>query len=355
MARAKGFQGIVGRKKASTWGTAVVPATSDGIYVTSLDTPFNTARINNNQITGIVTRRAPMVGAREGTVNLKTHLRYEGNEVDIALGLGTAGAPSTVDTTGKQHVLKLKDDIEGIFATLAYELVKDTKVIEIPSYQTRKVMLSGQAKGEMNLEIEGIGDDWNDASASNTTTTIDSITLPSNNEIALFSQLAFQMNAQGGGSLSASDAVYLSGIELTIERALEGRVSTERGTKISQPVPTDFAKVTGKLSFPCIDTGTGGNYAFMAAQLAGTAYKAKIILTSPTLAGAATQYYQHVLWLPYIVFGDGKKGIDGAGAPTWEIPIECHHVGTIPTGFTAGYTGAVTWEVFSQRSTDALA
>ena len=33
MARAKGFQGIVGRKKGATWNTAVVPAALDGIEV----------------------------------------------------------------------------------------------------------------------------------------------------------------------------------------------------------------------------------------------------------------------------------------------------------------------------------
>lgn len=360
MARAKGFQGIVGRKKGSTWGTAVVPASSDGLYVVNLSSPFNTARIENRQISGKATTRAPIAGAREGTVSFETQLRYEGNEVDIALGLGTAGAPSTVDTSGKQHVLKPKDDVDGIFATLAYELLKDTQVVEISSYKTTKLTLSAEAKGEVMLKVEGIGHDWSDSSSSNTTTTIDSVTLPSNNEIAAFSQCVWRQNAQAGGELATdgTEDIYISGFEVVIERKLEGRISTKFGNRVDEPIPqaNDFPlMVSGKLKFPAIQDGTGGNKAFMAAQMALTAYKAKLIITSSTLAGAATQYFQHVLWFPYILFGDGKPGIDGAGGQTWEIPFEAHHVGTIPTGFTAGYTDAVTWEVFSQRAGDALA
>lgn len=360
MARAKGFQGIVGRKKGSTWGTAVVPASGDGLYVRTLSTPFNTARITNRQITGKATHRQPIAGAREGTISWEAALRYEGHETDIALALGTAGAPSTVDTSGYQHVIKPKDDLDGIFATLAYELIKDTKVIQIASYMANKLTLSSEAKGDVMLKVEGIGFDWKDDSTTNTTTTIDSVTLPSNNEIAAFSQSVFRLNAQSGGLLATdgSEDLYVSGWEVTIERRLEGRISTQFGNRIDQPIPQGGdhpLMITGKLKFAALQDGTGGNAALMAAQMAVTAYKAKLIITSGTLAGAATQYYQHVLWFPYIVLGDGKPGIDDAGGQVWEIPFECHHVGTVPTGFTSGYTDAITWEVFSKRSTDALA
>ena len=39
MARGKGFAGIVGRKKATTWGTPVAPAALGGFEVTSIETP----------------------------------------------------------------------------------------------------------------------------------------------------------------------------------------------------------------------------------------------------------------------------------------------------------------------------
>jgi hypothetical protein len=83
--------------------------------------------------------------------------------------------------------------------------------------------------------------------------------------------------------------------------------------------------------------------------------KAKLTITSPNLAGAATQYFQHVLWLPNLQFGEGKPGISGPEGPTWTLPFQAWHVDTIPTGFTAGYLDAVTWEVFNQNSADPLA
>src|SRR3990172_9315179 len=147
MARAKGFQGIVGRKKGATWGTATVPAALDGIEVVSLVPSGGAAMIEDNQITGRVTQREASAGLRNITVVLQTALRYEGNGREIA-----------------------------------YVSIKDTKVEELPSVKWNKLKISGKAGERIEIEVSGICRDWTDASASNTTTTIDSITLPANRE-----------------------------------------------------------------------------------------------------------------------------------------------------------------------------
>lgn len=361
MARAKGFQGIVAVKKGTTWGTAVAGGAGDGVYVRSLDTPGNLAIEPIRGISGSVTALSPVPGNKQVGVTLAADLRYEGLETLIALVLGTAGAPTTVDTSGKQHVLKINNQVDGIFASLAYELIKDTTVVEVSSVKFTGFTLRGRQGRPVEIEFRGIGDDYKyGTSAINTTTTIDNVTLSANLEWALFKHLVVNYNAQSGADFSGTDLLYCTGFEINVDRAMEGRVSTERGNLISEPIETDFMKVTGSLEFPDVATGTGGSSAVAADQLlyaatAATAKKMKLKLTGTTLAGAATQYMSHVLWLPFVVLGEGKPGIPGPEGQTWSVPFESFGVAAAPTGFTAGYTGALTYEVFSKRSTDALA
>jgi hypothetical protein len=355
MARAKGFQGIVGRKKGTTWNTAVVPAAADGIEVISIVPSGGTALIEDQQITGRVTQREAQAGVKSVTVTLRTALRYEGNGHDVAMVMGTAGTPSTVDTTGKMHLFKIKDDLDGIFNTLAYESIKDTKVEELTSVKWTGCKITGKAGERVELELTGIASNWTDASAANTTTTIDSITITATREYALFHQALLWMNAQGGGALATGDRVDISGFEINIERGMDARHSTGGGQITDEPIPNGFTKVSGSFDFPALQDGTGGNAAFLAEQMAATAKKATLTLTSPTLAGSSTAYYAWKFWFPYLQFGEAKVGIPGPGGPTWSIPFQAWHVTTIPTGFTAGYLDAVTIENTNKLGTDVLA
>ena len=356
MARAKGFQGIVGRKKGTTWNTAVVPAAADGIEVISIVPSGGTDLIEDMQITGRVTQREAQAGLKNVTVTLRTALRYEGNERDVALMVGTAGTPTTVDTTGKVHALKLKDSLDGIFATYAYESIKDTKVEELTSVKWNKLKLSGKAGERVELELTGFASNWTDASAGNTTTSIDSITITAAREYVLFHQGLLWINAQAGAGLATGDRVNIAGFELNIERGMDARFSTGGGQICDEPIENGFLKVSGSFDFADLNTASPeGNAQFLAEQMAATVKKATLTFTSPNLAGAATSYYAWKLWLPMLQFGAAKVGIPGPGGPTWSIPFSAWHVTTVPTGFTAGYLDAVTLENTNKIATDALA
>ena len=355
MARAKGFQGICGRKKGATWNTATVPAATDGIEVISVVPSGGTDLIEDNQITGRVTQREASAGSKNVTVTLRTALRYEGNGFDVAMVLGIAGAPTTVDTSGKLHAFKIKDSLDGLFSTLAYEVMKDTKVEELTSVKWNKLKISGKAGERIEIELSGISSTWTDASAANTTTTIDSVTLTATREYALFHQAVLLMNAQGGAGLAAGDAVHISEFEINIERGMDARFSTGGGQVCDEPIESGFLKVSGSFGFAALQDGTGGNAAFLADQMAGTRKKATLTITSPNLAGAATEFFNHKLWLPNLQFGEAKVGIPGPGGPTWSVPFVAWHVTTIPTGFTTGYVDALTWDNSNQDAVDALA
>lgn len=355
MARGKGFQTIVGLKKGSTWGTAVAAGAGDGIYALSVDTPGNLELVPDLSLTGSVTMKPSLSGNKTVDVTLKTLLTYEGLEVLIALAMGTAGAPSTVDVSARKHALKPAASLDGIFGTLAYEIIKDTTIIEIASVKWMSFTLTGKPGAPCELEAKGIGYNYEPASATNTTTSIDSITLTSNREVAMFAQGVWSMNAQGGAALAGSDAFYVQDWSVTFERSLDRLVTTQFGDKTDEPIQNGFAKVSGSWTFPVLQTGTGGNSGFMADQLANTAKKASLVLTAAALAGSTTQKFSHSLYFPYLQLGQGKPTIGGPGKVDFVQPWEAHHVAAIPTGFPTGYTDALTYEIVSQRTTDPLA
>lgn len=358
MAKGKGYQGIVALKKATTWGTAVAGGANDGLEVTSVELEANRGIIPRSTITGRVTRLQGDKGNIEVGGSIKLPLRYEGVGRLLAGLMGTAGAPSTVDTSAKLHTFKIADSLDGTFWTLAYEILKDTTIYEFNTLKITRVTIRWSLAGEIELEVEAIGHDFTDASAINTTTTIDTVTQSANNEIAQGRQVVARMNAQAGGALGGGDAVYCTAGEVSLMRPLERDFTTEFGDRSSEPMPPSggepFFTVTGSLTFSQYQTGTGGNNAFVLEQLNRTLKKMDWAFTGDNLAGAATQKYAFGLFFPMVVFGAGKPKLS-AGALGWQVPFESHHVTAAPTGFTAGFVDAVTITNHNTIATDVLA
>lgn len=354
-ARGKGHQSIVAFVGGgATWGTAIAAGAGHGFYANSFKVAGGIEPIPDNSITGAYTQKISSAGNHTATVSFEADLSYQGFERAIMnLFGGTSGVPTTVDTSAYQHVAKLADR-DAIFGTFAYEGVKDTTIVEAPSVQFNKLTLSGKSGEMFKLSMEGMADTVNITSAVNTTTTIDTTTVLNYMPVP-FSQATFLLNNQSAGSLAATP-IYVGGVEITIDRPIKVNVNTERGNRSSLFIPGGFVTGRLKVDFNIAQTGTGGNIALIADHLAATAEKAQLKITSTTLAGAGTQYFQHVIWMPNlrsiptdIIPVAGPEGI------TWSQEFEFATTATLPTGFTAGYLDGVVWEMFSQLATNPLA
>jgi hypothetical protein len=359
MAKGKGYLAILGIKKATTWGTAVAAGAGDGHEALSVGIVANRAIVPDRSITGKVSTREGDKGNIVVAGSAVFPLRYEGTGRLLAGLLGTAGVPATVDTSARKHTFKIADTTDGIFWTLAYEIIKDATIYEFNTLKIRRLTIRVTIPGRVELEVEFLGHDFTDASAINTTTTIDTVTLPANREIAQARQLVVRMNDQSSGALGPGDVKYLSAFELTIERPLEAEFTTEFGDRSSEPMPPNgegaFLSASGTLTFSQLDNAaTGGNSGLPAKQLARTTQKLDAVFAGDTLVGAATEKVSHKLYLPMIVLGDGKPALS-QGALGWSIPFTAHRVGTAPTGFDATYTEPVTWENTNALTGDQLA
>jgi len=356
MARGKGHQTIVAFKGGgATFGTAVECAAASGLYVDEVNiSGSGIEQIPDMSLTGAYAPRISTPGNHKASVSFKGNLSYQGQERVITNFFGgVSGTPATVDTSAYQTVAKLADR-DSIFGTFAFEGIKDTTVVELPSVQFNKITLSGKEGETFKLAMEGLGDCVKLDSSVNTTTTIDTVTAVNYAPVP-FAHASFLLNDQTAGSLAAAP-IYTSGIEISIDRPIKPNVTTERGNKSSLFIPDGFVTGRLKVEYSIIQNGTGGNLVLLTDHLASTPKKAKLILTSATLAGATTQYFQHVIWMPNLrSLPSDVIPVQGPGGISWSQEYEFATVASAPTGFTAGYTDGIVWEMFSQLSTNALA
>lgn len=363
----KGYLVTAGLKKATVWSTAVACGALDGFLFDSIDANAKRDYIRDTSMGhGQRTQLPGYAGNFALGAGLQMPLRYGGMNIKrfIAAIMGTAGVPATVDTTAKQHTLKMARDLTGLFWTLAYEIDKDTEIFEYTTLKITGITLSGEQGKALSLAVKYVAHSLNQntSSGTNTTTTIDTITLPTDGvEEVLFSQAQLLMNAQAGAGFSVpvlgtlNDGHVIEAFSLDIDGKFRAeKYNTEYGDKTAEPQQEDHTEIKLNLKFSEYGTGNRGKQTLVD-QLAKSQKKAKLSFTSANLAGSVTQKYAHVLWMPRLVFEDGAPGVADKGEPKWDATAVLHHVDTIPTGFTAGYTDALTWEVFDKDAVNPLA
>src|SRR5262245_8405748 len=127
MAIGKGALSVCGLKKATTWNTPVAAGAGDGVGYKSESFKSDVELIPDEALTGSVQQLTGDQGGKKFAGELVVPLRYEDVAyVAVAMIMGTAGAPTTVDTTAKKHVLKMANSLDGLFSTLAFD--KQAKV-----------------------------------------------------------------------------------------------------------------------------------------------------------------------------------------------------------------------------------
>lgn len=361
MTIAKGFLALAAVKKATVWGTAVAAGVGDGVGFVSEDVSANRELIDDMQLEGAFsTQRKGDIGNKVYSGSLTSALRYEGLELLIALAMGVAGVPTTVDTSARKHIFKMEPTaggLEGLFATLVIKkppVIHEFTTVKVTGWH---IKINNGERAEITFDLVAHDMNVNAGSGTNNTTTFATVTLPANRSFALFSQMVARINVQTGGALAAANAVHLSSFTLNVERNMaEDDFTTQFGDRIDEPVQDDWSKVTVELEFSKYnDVSPGGNDALFLAQISKEPQKMDVVLTGLDLAGAATQFFQHAFYLNGIQFRDGTPNVGGPGRLGYTLSGQAHRVLTAPTGFTAGYTDPLTYEVFSQRATDPLA
>ena len=152
----------------------------------------------------------------------------------------------------------------------------------------------------------------------------------------------------------ADDLAYLNEVVISIKQpVVEDDYSTRGGTIIDEPVADGKWDVTCKLGwrkFTVAAQPGAGNSAIIAADLAKTKYKAKLLLTGPAI-GSGTNVNLMTWYFPNLQSESVDVNVAGANVPPASVTFRAHRATSLPTGFPTGATGPVSLEIQNANDT----
>jgi hypothetical protein len=352
---ATGLDVIIGHARGTTWNVAVdVNAANRGLLLTGW--PIGNGLgdlLYDNSLSGTGFQANAIRGLAKLTGDAPGLLRYTGLEHAIAMAMGTAGAPTTVDTSARQHVFQLASNLDGLFDTIAVFKAPSLAVWEYPSVKYGGFTVTMTADGLTEITFNLVASSCKPISGQ-TNTTLASVTYRSKVLNVFGTHIKFRANAASGGALSDSDRFYPNRIVFTYNRSIDGDFVFDGSGIQTEPSYTDAPTCTLAIDFPVYGAGnTQANNTFMSNAFSEIPMKMDITITSPVLAGAATAFYSHLIEAPNCVIGTVDMPVNGPGKIPQTVQMAMIQRAAAPTGMT-GLTLPFRWTTVSQLATDAL-
>lgn len=334
--------------KGSTWGTAVTLGSNHRGPVKTASLKYLRDQIPDDSIVGTAERAVSVQGnARvEGACVFQGD--YRQHLLEAALLMGTAGAPTLVETGVYKHVFPWTVDVTGLFATVGLDWGGKKVHVFASAKPVRRLWASraGQAVEE-TFDFLGRGMD-DSTSSSGWTFRYD----PSADgaRAILHRQLVARCNAASGGALGSSDKVYPTSLEIEFRR---GHVQDyAQAGDPEEPIPGDFAEIAVSMNFFGAEAGLFT--LFREAYENDTLLKLDAVYTHGVLLGS-TQYRHRAFYFPALRVVDCPTDLPGAGPVPFSVRLTAHKASAVPTGFPTGYDEACTEEAQFELATDVLA
>jgi hypothetical protein len=339
-------------KKAATWGTEVAVAVGDELLVLS-DGDLATARkqdmlqLKESNNTFLRTIVAGAVTACDFSPEL--YMRYEMGALGTILAqlFGTAGTPAAA-TDLHTHTFQWATSTTGQFGTYVAEY--PGKAFSVPSAKPYKFVISlqdGILKATPTLRGNVVIDD----SAVNGATQTDALVGTDQGSLVKFAEntkcwLALASHAD---AMASTEAVAISGFELTYQRGLETPKTANGATYLSEPGEEDYSEIRVKLDFPKNDTS---NDMFFDDFQDGTAWQLILEFTGPH-GGSTSQHMVFSFFFPKLLVAavpDTKK----AGMVKTSVEfIAVTSADALPVGMTTYHVPYI--QITNDKSADYLA
>lgn len=343
----QGFNVILARKKAATWGTAI--SVNEVLRQLPILSETMNAAVNYVQdetLFGSPVKRAADTGAKTGDGAIALYARYDGLDLDIAMCMGRSATPvskSTLPPYAYYNAYTIKDDLEGYFVTMAID--KEVAIHEWASVKYNGFTLRGTAGDRMIFEFALMPSNLSIPAIVNTS--LGAVTEPIPRMHIMFEHCRFLMNAESGSALvSGVDDIYPSDFELTVNNNLSGDLTSENDPYIDEPLRNGFMEITGNFTIPKYKSTTVDN-----AFLAGTKQKMAIRMISSSQinsVGGGAYYYEQTLYLPSVLITDAARPVDGAGQLPGTFNFEAYTPDSAPSGMDG--TGSIETSADDSRS-----
>lgn len=332
MAVATGVESRATWAKASSWATVASDPTTDAWHgVNTVGVKPTRELAENDEIGYTALRRAAAAGIEAAGGPIERNLHYEGDDLLLALAMGTAGTATQVGTTtAYTNTYTMNRSLEGLFASFWFD-VGGVETWELDTAKVVSVTISASADDPfVTVTYELIGHDFSDLADAITWA---SVTESSNERenYALFGHLTALLNDSSGGALTAGvDDIYISGFEVTIERNVEEFRTTRRWPNVDEPIINDFAAVSGSLTLETFDTD---NDQHVQDVLSKTVKKMALQFSNGDAGGGNP--YELFFNVPAMKWdGEVPDPIPGPGRHTWELAWVAEDISSAPTGMS---------------------
>jgi len=340
MSKIQGTQVKAALKKATDWGVAVECGAGDGLYVTAPADSVPEREMVPSEPVGVAAPPEIDHGNTPPVVaDILADLHYEGNDVALALGMGTAGVPTIAATgsAGYDYIYDIKDDMTGLFGTFVSRRGAAGEIWEYPSCKILGFELAGEAGGAVTLALKNARNTLVRTSTTNTTATFANVTYPD------------RVNRV----MAIGDRLNISGFSLAFTRPLEGDQLLDGNAYITEPDPTGLIECKLTLNRPQYETGDTFVEDFLAATNAAKCrYKCSLEFTGALIDGAV--YRKFKVSLPYLHLDVPQSSTEGPGKIAETLTFTALTRPTAPLGMT-GITQQCRITGTNTRTTDPLA
>jgi len=342
-----------GYKKGSAWGTEVALGAADELLVLK-DGDLATARKQDmlplKESNNTMLRTVVPGAVTACDVTPEMYIRYEAGALGTiwAQTAGTAGAPAAASAL-HLHTFQWAASTSGKFGTYAAEY--PGKIFSVPSAKPYKFVVSLQ-DGILKASPTLLGNIVIDDSAVNGATQMDALVGTDPGPLVKFSECTkcWLALASHADAMAATEAVTISGFEITYGRGLETPKPANGAAYLSEPGEEDFSEVRVKLDFPKNDTS---NDMFFDDFQDGTAWQFLLEFTSGGHLGATAEHGVLGFYFPKLLVA-GVPDTKKAGMVTTSVEfIAVLSADALPVGMTTYHLPYVL--LTNERDTDYLA
>jgi hypothetical protein len=237
----------------------------------------------------------------------------------------TISTSAAGQVTSWKHQLDLADSIDGLGVTLAFD--KSVYVQELTSGKVYGFSEREDAGGRIKTTYQVLGSKPTVASATNTQSTVQGASFPALINRILRKHGTFRMAVASAGSLSATDAVEYSGMQVSMTRP-QDRVPVGGQDYITAPGDNGFPTFEVRVTYPRMTTVAANS--LITALAAGTVFKADLTYAGSYI-NSTDKYTKKYEW-PNLQCIEHAASAAGADQVQPSATFRAYQATTSPTG-----------------------
>lgn len=343
-----GFKLKQGIKKATTWGTAVAAGVGNGLAA-KIASGLNPTVYQPLQIgTGNAFTPKQTIGAKKPQVTLTGDMGYHNNfDLILAAFMGTeaVGAEITTGQGDYKHTITLNTTRNTVYLSYGYQDT-DSTAVEVPTAVVQSLTLkTTNIPGILEWTAVLYGNDII-TGATNTFTTLNSVTVPDTEVIDCDYVDLWEINSQSGIALASTDAQAITSWELQLTQPMSFVDEIKGSSGLNVPRIDNLANA--KLTLGLKDNV---DQTWFTAFRNSTTYKAKLAL-SGTQIGTGSNKSFNAFFPSLQLTTDPKADVQNEGNNPSQLVFECVQAAANPTGMSSTYPY---FEIINTLATSSIA